>query len=471
MTPGRARSRRRLPRALAVLGAALCALLTLSGCVSVVSGLAAPAEAPVDDAPDGQVPIVGAADDPMDTLARNALADLQTFWSQTLPTTYQKQFQPLAGGYFSIDPENVDRRDYPDGVGCGARPADVENNAFYCQAQGQPHSDSISYDRRFLGELSGQYGRFIPALVMAHEFGHAVQARVGYPDVSIATETQADCFAGAWTRWVADGKSEHSTIRVPELDQVLRGFFLLRDPVGTSPSQQQAHGSYFDRVSAFQEGFDSGVPQCRDGFGADRVYTQGRFTSDQDFATGGNAPYTATKGIVDKSLPEFWTSAFTQVLHGTFTAPTIQPFSGSPPGCAPGDQWLVYCSDGKLVAYDEPELTRPAYNRIGDFAVVTAVSLPYALAARDELGRSTGDAAAVRSAVCLTGWFSAQVYNGRLSSVKISPGDLDESVSFLLQYGRNAQVLPDVGLTGFQLVDLFRNGYLQGAAACDVGVG
>jgi hypothetical protein len=159
------------------------------------------------------------------------------------------------------------------------------------------------------------------------------------------------------------------------------------------------------------------------------------------------------------------------VLHGTFTAPTVQPFSGSPPGCASGDPWLVYCSDQKLVAYDEPELTRPAYSRIGDFAVVTAVSLPYALAARDELGRSTGDAAAVRSAVCLTGWFSERVYSGKLKSVQISPGDLDESVSFLLQYGRNAQVLPDVGLTGFQLVDLFRNGFLQGAAACDVGVG
>jgi hypothetical protein len=241
--------------------------------------------------------------------------------------------------------------------------------------------------------------------------------------------------------------------------------------VGTSPGQQEAHGSYFDRVSAFQEGFDSGVPQCRDGFGADRVYTQGRFTSDADFANGGNAPYPATRDIVDKALPEFWTSAFTQVLRRPFTAPQIQRFDGSPPSCATGDPWLVYCPDQDLVAYDERDLAQPAYQSIGDFAVVTAVSLPYALSARDQLGRSTGDAAAVRSSVCLTGWFSAQVYNSRVSSVRISPGDIDESVSFLLQYGRNSKVLPDVGLTGFQLVDLFRNGFLQGAAACDVGVG
>jgi hypothetical protein len=30
--------------------------------------------------------------------------------------------------------------------------------------------------------------------------------------------------------------------------------------------------------------------------------------------------------------------------------------------------------------------------------------------------------------------------------------------------------VPEVSLTGFQLVDLFRNGFFEGAAACDVGV-
>jgi hypothetical protein len=30
--------------------------------------------------------------------------------------------------------------------------------------------------------------------------------------------------------------------------------------------------------------------------------------------------------------------------------------------------------------------------------------------------------------------------------------------------------VPEVSLTGFQLVDLFRSGFFEGAAACDVGV-
>jgi hypothetical protein len=39
-------------------------------------------------------------------------------------------------------------------------------------------------------------------------------------------------------------------------------------------------------------------------------------------------------------------------------------------------------------------------------------------------------------------------------------------VQFLLTYGGDPDVLPDVGLSGFQLVDLFRNGFLQGLDAC-----
>jgi hypothetical protein len=42
-------------------------------------------------------------------------------------------------------------------------------------------------------------------------------------------------------------------------------------------------------------------------------------------------------------------------------------------------------------------------------------------------------------------------------------------VQFLLTYGHDPDVLPDVSLSGFQQVDLFRNGFLRGLPACDVG--
>jgi predicted metalloprotease len=449
----------------AVLTAVALSLVVLTGCSVVVVGQGTSARPPVTDVSAGNTEVAGATDEPVDVLARNALADLEVFWAQRFPEDFGIAFEPLAGGYFSVDPGDTDPAAYPRGIGCGSAAGDVEDNAFYCFAGNAPNSDSISYDRTFLADLGAEFGRFIPALVMAHEFGHAVQARVSSPGASIAVETQADCLAGTWTRWVADGGAEHSVLLTHELDELLRGYLLLRDPVGTDPDQQQAHGSYFDRVAAFQEGFDSGTAACRDNFGPDRVFTQESFTRNEDVATGGNAPYGQLLQIIETSLPGAWERTLTD-----FDAPAIESFDGDAPGCAPDPGLdLVYCADENLVAFDRTDLADPAYEDLGDFAVATAVALPYGLAVRDQLGLSTDDGEAVRSAVCLSGWYAGQFYAGRVGGdISISPGDVDESVQFLLAFGGDSSVVPAVDLTGFQLVDLFRNGFVQGLDACDV---
>ena len=65
-------------------------------------------------------------------------------------------------------------------------------NAYY-----DPGCDLIAYDRALLDELSTDYGRFLVPVVMAHEFGHAMQGRFGFAENgrSIQDETQADCLA------------------------------------------------------------------------------------------------------------------------------------------------------------------------------------------------------------------------------------------------------------------------------------
>jgi hypothetical protein len=456
-------------RQISTLLSALLSGLLLSGCVVSIGGLPSAAEPPRSDVGTGVVEIVGTDGGPVDQLAANALADLQVFWDEQLPDVFGTRFEPLSGGFFSVDPDDVDPDVYPQGAGCGTDPREVEDNAFYCQAEGAPNSDSISWDRVFLADLADQSGRFLPALVMAHEFGHAIQARVGYPRTSILTETQADCLAGAWTAWVAAGEAEHTRIRESELDQVLGGYLQLRDPVGTGQYEQQAHGSFFDRVSAFQEGFDAGTEACRDDFDPGRPFTQAEF-SDTDLTTGGDAPYPAVETLAADSLPDFWTRAFDEVLDGEFDPPTLEPFDGSPPACADDpDRDLVACPDEGVVGYDDSDLARPLYDEIGDFAVLTAISVPYALVARDQLGLSVDDEDAQRSAICLTGWYAAAVADNELSGITISPGDVDESVQFLLTRARDEAVLPGLDISGFELVDLFRAGFLEGASACDIG--
>ena len=297
---------------------------------------------------------------------------------------------------------------------------------------------------------------------MQARFGFAADGR------SIEDETQADCFAGAWTAWVVAGHAQHVAIRKPELDDVLTGYLTISDPVGSDPGDTQAHGSYFDRVAAFSDGFDKGVATCRDAFGPDRVFTEEPFSPVDE--NNGNAPYDQTLQLVGQTLPTFWDEVFTSAFSRRFQKPRITGFRGAAPACAGGgSRELGYCRKDRTVYYDERDLVRPAY-RIGDWAVATAISLPYATAARAELGRSTDDAAATRSAVCLTGWYTAQVFNGTFKNVALSPGDVDEAVRFLLKYGVSGDVFPNVHASGFELLRAFRDGFLQGGSACDVGI-
>ena len=44
---------------------------------------------------------------------------------------------------------------------------------------------------------------------MAHEYGHAIQARLGLDDQpTVVLEQQADCFAGSWIADIQKGDSK-----------------------------------------------------------------------------------------------------------------------------------------------------------------------------------------------------------------------------------------------------------------------
>jgi len=452
------------------LTAAAVGCVVLTGCSSTVTGSASPGEGVPTSVSQDDLPLTGAvAGNPIDDAVRNSLADLYTFWQDAYPKFYDDQFQPLKSGVFILDPADFNPDDFPDGVSCGADPADVAQiGPFYCGQPGRPNSDAITIDRAFMTKFSDQYGASLVPVVMAHEFGHAIQDRFGFDGESINQETQADCFSGAWTRWVVDGNADHVAIRSPELDDVLQGYLFLRDPLGTDPTDQGAHGTYFDRVAAYSEGYDGGVAACRDDFGEDRVFTE--IETDQNDQNEGNAPYDVAVDYTTQTLAGFY-DAVLPSLGKDFAPPQVQAFDGTAPSCGEmgeENRDLGYCADDDTVYYDETDLTKPAYD-IGDFAVTTAISLPYALAARDQLGRSTEGEDATLSATCLTGWYEAQIFSGRFPDVTISAGDIDEAVIFLLDYGTTDAVFPNTDLSGFELLESYRAGFLEGGSPCDVG--
>jgi hypothetical protein len=454
---------------------AAAAVLLLGGCANTaVVGTASPGPREPRDVAARDLPIAGAGAGAIDQLARNALSDLNAFWAQAYPRYFSRAFTPLAGGYFSVDPRHVPAGTFPpSGIGCAASPAapsEVAGNAFY-----DPRCDSIAYDRSLLDELSTDYGRLLVPVVMAHEFAHAMQNRFGYAASgrSIQDETQADCLAGSWIRWVKDGHATHVSVRAPELDDVVRGFLHLRDQVG-SGAVRSAHGSWFDRVSAFYEGFDQGVAACRDDFGPDRLFTEASFSTPSDFADQGNAPLSDILTWVGQTLPRYWTTAFSERRLGSFRPPTISSFDRTGPDCrgfGGTDRDVGYCRSTSTVYYDRTDLIGPAYDKIGDFAVAAGLSVPYALAARSEAGLPLTGAAVTRSVVCLTGAYTHDWYAGTFHpalDVTLSPGDVDEAVEFILTYARDDRVFPDASTSGFELIGAFRAGFLSGTSACDL---
>ena len=77
-------------------------------------------------------------------------------------------------------------------------------------------------------------------------------------------ELQADCFAGAWVGFVVDGGSDVFEATVAEIDIAVAGLIEIRDVPGSSANDPSAHGSGFDRVSAFSDGLFDGVSRCAD---------------------------------------------------------------------------------------------------------------------------------------------------------------------------------------------------------------
>lgn len=446
--------------------------IALTACSSTVTGAANPANGLRMDVANSELEIFGAVGGDVDRLVRNSLADLTSFWDEQFPGVFGTDLEPLEGGIYSMDPDDFDPADYPDTLEDDQclqdLPDSVAGNAYFCAYPGG--GDVIVYDRQLLQSLIDDYGPFLPAMVLAHEFGHAVQYRVGTDsDRTIVTETQADCFAGSWSSWVADDNAEHFNVRAPELDRLIQGLVEFRDPIGTDPEDQSAHGSYFDRVSAFQEGFTDGPEACRDNFDDNRVFTQ--IEGDPEDTNDGNAPYPEALTVADTALTTFFDDVF-GAQGEDFEAPELSGYDGaSAPDCDGQEvqAQLSFCPADNTVAYDEGDLTERVYEEIGDYAVVTAIGIPYAMSARNQLGLSSEGPEAEASAVCLVGWMTGDFASGDLNAeAAISAGDVDEGVQFLIDEATSREVLPDQGNTGFDLVNNFRQGFVDGPNACNL---
>jgi predicted metalloprotease len=428
---------------------AVLALLA-SGCAREVPGLGRYSSGRTAVA-DAKITIVGTDGGEIDKLAGNAVVDIEKFWGEQMPEVFNERYDKVKA-FYSIDPDGS--RAAP----CTDSAADIRGNAFYCPAR-----DIVAWDRKGLfPELQKRFGDFLVAMVLAHEWGHAIQKRTRMPSArTIVVETQADCYAGAWSKYALMGGAPHFEIKRPVLDSALSGYLLFRDPLGGGADDRQAHGSGFDRISGFQDGYEKGAKYCTT-FNDSRTFTQIPFTDPRDEAREGNLPFAEaiTKGT--KDLGDYWAQSFERTFNRPWTPlAELKTFGDSDAPECDGTkvQAILYCaSDDKI--YASTRSLQQVYDKTGDFGPMSLLGVAYGQAVRKRAGLTVTGDAAMLGAICLAGSYAGDIFNERRTkAIVLSPGDLDEAVRALLDFAGQSGFFVARSTTGFDRVAAYRRGF------------
>jgi predicted metalloprotease len=403
----------------------------------------------------------------LSTAERVTVDSVTQYWLQAMPATYGRPFRELSGGYQPKTPSS------PPWTCNGQRVTynGIKGNAFYC---GGAHDDYVAYDASFLfPQLNRIFGSVSPAVVLAHETGHAVQHRAGVQAPSIVIEMQADCFAGAWTRFAQRSSDDPVALTAGALDSSVAVMLTLRDQVGTPATNPQAHGLGFDRVNAYQTGYDHGAASCARFPRQPPPTTELPFHTLAEALTGGNLPYEQAVPLFDRSLNDFWKGAFPAVRPGaTFRTPRAVPIPVAPlPACggaaAPDrDVALHYCPEDNSIQWVDP-LLRRLHVQLGDTATGTILSDGWGRAAQTQAGRPTSGRRAGLQRDCYTGAWLSTIANGKEPLLQLSPGDLDEALTTIVasSFRPGAEEQGSRG-GAFERTDALRSGVLGGISAC-----
>ena len=439
-----------------------------------------------------------------------AFTDIERWWNDVYPAVYGTPFEPLDGELYAGSPTRT--TPIP---GCGEPETDYDDLqlfvAFYCNV-----GDFMAYDEgadpdvSLLTPLADAFGSAVMGVVLAHEYGHAIQERIGALDrplATIVTEQQADCFAGAWTGQAYRGESPLLRLGDTDVRAGLLAMLEVRDPVGTSQFTPGGHGSAFDRVGAFQEGFIEGPARCAELIDDPLPLMPNQFqpfTADEVLA--GNAPYdcddldpevrqqlfgedcTSAPEFLADDLINFWQVTFADEFGTQFEPFTVATSddlaSVSCAGVRPLTPQVVVCPEERTVVYDEPEVV-DLYAEFGDFTLGYIYGIAAAELVQLDLGTELSGEDRALLNDCYTGAWVRDITPGDDgvtprsqrdddgdgepdSTVATSPGDLDEAIRMAILLGDIGINVDQIG-TAFEKIDAFRTGVLGGLGSCRAG--
>jgi predicted metalloprotease len=147
---------------------------------------------------------------------------------------------------------------YPDTTAprCGGD-REQPGNADYCSQE-----NFIAFDEPgFMVPFYIQIGPVANATILAHEWGHVIQVRIGlHYRETVEKELNADCLAGVW----AADAIRRDIVEPDDLAEAKRQLLRVGDVPGTPWTASNAHGDGPDRVDAFELGEQHGVEACLD---------------------------------------------------------------------------------------------------------------------------------------------------------------------------------------------------------------
>lgn len=215
--------------------------LALAGCtIEVVAPDGTREPGPTPRTVDARVDT--AAADSREIDEQTAVAVVDEFWRREFARQGEFYDPPrVAGGYRGSS-----------GPSCAGQPS-VPGNAYYC-----PPGDFIAWDDALMAAGYDQIGDAWVYLVVAHEWGHAIQARLASSQVSRAIELQADCLAGA----AISGAAREGLVQIEEGDdaEIARALAAVADDFPWTDTS--SHGNAAERTANFNQGSRGGVQAC-----------------------------------------------------------------------------------------------------------------------------------------------------------------------------------------------------------------
>jgi predicted metalloprotease len=414
-----------------------------------------------------------AADDDHRAFLLDAIVSIEKYWADTYPQVYEGEYRPLSGGVHGHRPDNDDP--LPSGCDFDGDYADVEENAFYC-ADG----DFIVFDDEVLmPTFADEFGVAVVGVVMAHEWGHVIQSPVRndilYSSRITTLELQADCFAGAWAAHARANGVGGRRFTDRDITASLLGLVQLGDRPGDRPTDESAHGSAFDRVSAFQDGFLGGAEPCVDYEWSEPVPLQFGFTVEElNRPNPSDFPFDDEMfALLTDDLDLFWSA----VVSSRWTTPDVDLDEGETTcdSMVASTLGIRICPDDRRLLVDV-DVMRDVYVEMpGDFAVGYLLAVGFADLVQTSLDLVLEGEGRHLLNDCLAGAWSGDILplnvdplvppSESAPRVSLSPGDLDEAIRTMIAIGDSGADVNERG-SPFEKVDAYRQGVFFGVDAC-----